>query len=79
MVNPIRAKYFGHVGDIVVGRIAEISNRRWLVDIGSHSYGYLNLNSINLPSGAQRRKTEEDELNMRTYFDENDIIVAEIQ
>jgi len=79
LVNPIRAKYLGEIGDIVIGRVSEISNRRWLVDIGSHSHGSLNLNSINLPSGAQRRKTEEDELNMRSYFDENDILIAEIQ
>jgi len=77
-VNPISSKYLGDVGDIVIGRVVEISNKRWHIDIDSYSAAFLNLNSINLPSGVQRRKTEEDELNMRQYFAENDIIVAEV-
>ena len=37
------------------------------------------LSAINLVGGVQRRRTHEDELNMRTYFSENDIISSEVQ
>mmetsp|Transcript_9142 Transcript_9142/g.15637 ORF Transcript_9142/g.15637 Transcript_9142/m.15637 type:complete len:214 (+) Transcript_9142:244-885(+) len=39
----------------------------------------LMLSAINLPGGVQRRRTQEDELNMRTLFQENDLISAEVQ
>jgi len=38
----------------------------------------LNLTSINLPGGVQRRRSEEDQLNMRNFFKEGDIISAEV-
>lgn len=37
------------------------------------------LSSINLPGGVQRRKLESDELQMRTFFQEGDLLVAEVQ
>jgi len=37
------------------------------------------LSSINLPGGVQRRKLESDELQMRTFFEEGDLLVAEVQ
>lgn len=37
------------------------------------------LSAINLVGGVQRRRTHEDELNMRTYFSENDVISSEVQ
>ena len=37
------------------------------------------LSSINLPGGVQRRRTTADELNMRHFFVENDLISAEVQ
>ena len=37
------------------------------------------LSSINLPGGVQRRKVESDELQMRAFFKESDILVAEVQ
>ncbi len=39
----------------------------------------LMLSSINLPGGVQRRKLESDELQMRTFFQEGDLLVAEVQ
>jgi exosome complex component RRP4 len=38
----------------------------------------LNLTNINLPGGEQRRRSEEDQMAMRKFFKENDIISAEI-
>jgi exosome complex component RRP4 len=37
------------------------------------------LSSVNLPGGVQRRKLESDELQMRTFFAESDMLVAEVQ
>jgi len=37
------------------------------------------LSSVNLPGGVQRRKLESDELQMRGFFEEGDLLVAEVQ
>ncbi len=34
----------------------------------------LMLSSVNLTGGVQRRRTVEDQLQMRTYFQENDLV-----
>lgn len=39
----------------------------------------LPLSSINLPGGVLRRRNAADELQMRTYFQEGDLLVAEVQ
>ena len=49
-----------------------------MVDIGSYQHAILNLTSINLPGGVQRRRSEEDQLNMRQFFKEGDVISAEV-
>jgi exosome complex component RRP4 len=64
------------VGDIIIGTIVEIKNKRWKIDINSECEAYLHLNSTYLPE--QRKKTEEDELNMRAMFKENDLVCAEV-
>lgn len=78
IVNPIKSKFVGEVGDVVVGRIIKIENKKWRVEVNAYNHATLHLNSINIPSGIQRRKNEDDELNMRMYFTENDIISAEV-
>jgi len=77
-VRPLRARYNGEVGDVVVGRISEISGKKWRVDIQAKQDAVLLLSSVNLPGGVQRRKTHEDALNMRVLYAENDLIVAEV-
>lgn len=77
-VRPLRARYNGEVGDVVVGRITEISGKKWRVDIQAKQDAILLLSSVNLPGGIQRRKTQEDALNMRSLYAENDLIVAEV-
>lgn len=37
------------------------------------------LNVLGFPLGFQRRKLESDELQMRTFFEEGDLLVAEVQ
>ncbi|ORY02892.1 hypothetical protein K493DRAFT_297688 [Basidiobolus meristosporus CBS 931.73] len=84
-VKPLRSRYTGEIGDVVVGRIIDVSNRgivgqkRWKVDTNSRQDSVLLLSSINLPGGVQRRKSESDELQMRMFFAEGDLVVAEAQ
>jgi exosome complex component RRP4 len=78
-VRPLVSRYIGEVGDIIVGRITEVGNKRWKVDVNGQQDASLMLSAVNLPGGAQRRRTYEDQLQMRTFFIENDLISAEIQ
>jgi exosome complex component RRP4 len=64
---------------LVVGRISEVGPKRWKVDISSKQDAILHLASINLPGGILRRRTTDDELQMRTFFTEGDLLVAEVQ
>ncbi|KII87278.1 hypothetical protein PLICRDRAFT_112567 [Plicaturopsis crispa FD-325 SS-3] len=78
-VRAIRTRYNAEVGDLVVGRITEVQPRRWKVDANSRQDAVLMLSSVNLPGGVQRRKLESDELQMRNFFEEGDLVVAEVQ
>ncbi|KAK7746467.1 Exosome complex component rrp4 [Cytospora paraplurivora] len=78
-VKPLRARYQPEVGDLVVGRIVEVQSKRWRVDVGSSQLAGLPLSAINLPGGIQRRRTETDELAIRSFFAEGDLLVAEVQ
>jgi len=78
-VRPAKSRYSGEVGDLVVGRITAVESKRWKVDVGGHKDAVLQLSSVNLPGGAQRMRTQEDQLQMRSLFTENDLISAEIQ
>ena len=77
-VRPPRARYAGAVGDVVVGRITEVGNKRWKVDVNARQEAVLLLGAINLPGGAQRRRTLEDQLQMRQLFAENDVVSCEV-
>lgn len=78
-VRPVHTRYNPEVGDLVVGRITEVQPRRWKVDANSRQDAVLMLSSVNLPGGVQRRKLESDELQMRNFFEEKDLLVAEVQ
>jgi exosome complex component RRP4 len=78
-VRPLSARYQGEVGDVVVGRVSGVGDKRWFVDVNSRQLAALLLSSVNIYGGVQRRRTEEDSLLMRTFFSENDFISAEIQ
>ncbi|KAL2115445.1 hypothetical protein VTJ04DRAFT_9700 [Mycothermus thermophilus] len=78
-VRPLRARYTPEVGDLVVGRIVEVQAKRWRVDVGSTQLASLPLSAINLPGGILRKRTETDELQIRTFFAEGDLLVAEVQ
>ncbi|ELP89770.1 exosome complex exonuclease RRP4, putative [Entamoeba invadens IP1] len=78
-VDPIRSRYSGDVGDVIVGRIASIGQSAWRVDINAKNNAVLQLSSVNLPDGIQRRRTADDSLNMKSFFDVNELICAEVQ
>jgi len=78
-VRAVKSRYQGEVGDIIVGRITEIASKRWKVDVNSRQDYILMLSAINLPGGIQRRRTSSDELQMRSFFVENDLVYAEVQ
>lgn len=79
MVAPLRAKYIPETGDVVIGRVVELAGKRWRLDIHAARFAILMLSAVNLPGGVQRRRTQEDELNMRSFFKEGDLVSAEVQ
>ncbi|XP_021273704.1 exosome complex component RRP4 homolog [Herrania umbratica] len=78
-VRALRAKYKPEVGDIVVGRVVEVAQKRWRLEINFSQDAVLMLSSMNMPDGIQRRRTALDELNMRSIFEENDVVCAEVR
>ncbi|XP_008791547.1 exosome complex component RRP4 homolog isoform X2 [Phoenix dactylifera] len=78
-VRSLRARYKPEVGDIIVGRVIEIAPKRWRLEINFSQDAVLMLSSMNLPDGIQRRRTAVDELNMRSIFEENDVVCAEVR
>nr|CAD7576789.1 unnamed protein product [Timema californicum] len=78
-VKPIKTRYNGEIGDVVVGRITEVQQKRWKVDTNSRLDSVLLLSSVNLPGGELRKRSAEDEQMMRNYLQEGDLISAEVQ
>ncbi|QCD97584.1 exosome complex component RRP4 homolog [Vigna unguiculata] len=78
-VRSLRSRYKPEVGDIVIGRVAEVAQKRWRLDINFNQDAVLMLSSMNMPDGVQRRRTALDELNMRCIFEENDVVCAEVR
>lgn len=78
-VVPLRGRYSPETGDHVIGRITEVGQKRWKVDIGARQDAVLMLGSVNLPGGVLRRKNESDELQMRSFLKEGDLLNAEVQ
>ncbi|KAH6609694.1 exosome complex component RRP4 [Trichoderma cornu-damae] len=78
-VRPLRARYRPEIGDLVVGRIVEVQAKRWRVDVAAAQLAILQISAINLPGGILRKRTETDELQIRSFFAEGDLLVAEVQ
>ncbi|UYV70252.1 EXOSC2 [Cordylochernes scorpioides] len=77
-VRPLKTRYAGEIGDLVIGRILEVQQKRWKVDTNSRMDSVLQLTSVMLPSGETRKKTVEDEFMMRSFLKEGDLISAEV-
>ena len=78
-VRAVKSRYSAEIGDLVLGRIVELGSKRWRVDCNGRQDSVLLLSSIHLPGAIQRRRSESDELQMRTFFNEGEILVAEVQ
>ncbi|MED6134765.1 exosome non-catalytic core subunit rrp4 [Stylosanthes scabra] len=78
-VRALRSRYKPEVGDIVIGRVVEVSQKRWRLEINYSQDAVLMLSSMNMPDGVQRRRTAVDELNMRSIFEEKDVVCAEVR
>lgn len=78
-VTPLKTKYQGEIGDVVVGRVTEVQQKRWKIDVNGRLDAMLQISSVNLPGGELRRRSAEDELSMRNYLQEGDLISAEVQ
>jgi exosome complex component RRP4 len=78
-VRPLKTRYNGEIGDVIIGRITEVQQRRWKVETNSRLDSVLMLSSVNLPGGELRIRSAEDELMMRQYLQEGDLISAEVQ
>lgn len=78
-MRPLRARYTPEIGDLVVGRIVEVQAKRWRVDVAASQLAILAISAINLPGGILRKRTETDELQIRSFFSEGDLVVAEVQ
>lgn len=78
-VTPLKSRFVPEIGDLVIGVVREVALKKWKVDINAKTDATLQLASINLPGGIQRRKTGTDELQMRTFFEEGDLLLAEVQ
>ncbi|KAK9693413.1 KH domain [Popillia japonica] len=78
-IRPLKCRYNGETGDVVIGRITEVQQKRWKVDTNSRLDSILLLSSVNLPGGELRRRSAEDEHMMRKYLQEGDLISAEVQ
>ena len=48
-VTPVKTRYNGEIGDVVVGRSVEMQQKWWKVDINSRLFAVLMLSSVNLP------------------------------
>ena len=56
-----------------------MQSKKWKVDVSAPLLANLPLSAINLPGGILRRRTSTDELQIRTFFSEGDLLVAEVQ
>ena len=59
--------------------LPQVQQRRWKADINARLDASLLLSSVNLVGGELRRRSEQDELAMRKYLVEGDLISAEVQ
>lgn len=56
-IKPLKSRYVGEVGDVVVARIIDVQQKRWKVDTNSRLDSVLLLSSVNLPGGKRNSKS----------------------
>lgn len=78
-VESLNGKYVGSLGDLLVGRIKEIVNDRWVVEIGSYYRASLSISQANVGALSQRIRVHNDVINMSNILEIDDIIACEVQ
>lgn len=53
-IRPLKSRYVGEIGDVVVGRITEVQQKRWKVNTNSRLDSILFLAAVNLPGGTKK-------------------------
>ena len=56
-VRPLKSRYHGEIGDVVIGRVTEVSQKRWKLDTNARLDSVLLLQSVNLPGGELVKRT----------------------
>uniref|UniRef100_A0A2K5MEJ3 Uncharacterized protein n=1 Tax=Cercocebus atys TaxID=9531 RepID=A0A2K5MEJ3_CERAT len=78
-VKALKTRYIGEAGDIVVGRITEVQQKRWKVETNSGLDSVLLFSPMNLPGGELKRRSTEDELAMTGFLQGGELVSAEVQ
>lgn len=78
-VKGLLPRYQPEIGDVVVGRILEVTGNKWQVDVNSTQTAIMLLSNVTEPGGMLRRRGRGDELGMRQLFDQEDLVAAEVQ
>ena len=78
-VRGLSPRYVPEIGDVVIGRVVEVTGNRWRVDVCAMQDAVMLLANVTEPGGMLRRRGREDELTMRKIFSEDDVLVAEVQ
>ncbi|CAM37470.1 putative exosome complex exonuclease [Leishmania braziliensis MHOM/BR/75/M2904] len=78
-VKGLLPRYQPEIGDVVVGRILEVTGNKWQVDVNSSQAAIMLLSNVTEPGGILRRRGRGDELGMRQLFDQDDLVAAEVQ
>lgn len=50
-IKPLKSRYVGEIGDVVVARVTEVQQKRWKVNTNSRLDSILFLAAVNLPGG----------------------------
>lgn len=67
-VKALKSRYVGEVGDVVVGRVVEVQQKRWKLDTNSKMDSILLLSSVNLPGGELVRLKKKIILNSEFFI-----------
>lgn len=55
-IRPLKSRYVGEIGDVVVARVTEVQQKRWKVNTNSRLDSILFLAAVNLPGGGNDLK-----------------------
>uniref|UniRef100_A0AC35THQ5 KH_dom_type_1 domain-containing protein n=1 Tax=Rhabditophanes sp. KR3021 TaxID=114890 RepID=A0AC35THQ5_9BILA len=71
--------YHGEIGDIIVGRVIEVQQKRWKLDISSRQDATLNFINFQLPGGKNQRRGINEEMALQNLLVRGDLVSGEVQ